>query len=87
MVRCAYAEAACGCTLACMSESPTMDECLAELPNVAHSASEAVLDLYEAIRQARRLGATYDQLVSCTGLARGTVQNVLAGKLPRFAPD
>lgn len=76
-----------GCRLSCMSDAPSMEECLSDLPNVAVRASQAVYDLYEAIRQARAAGATYDQLCSATGMVRGTVQNVLDGKTPKFAAD
>lgn len=67
-----------------MTETPSLDDCLADLPNVAHAASQAVLDLYLAIRQARMCGATYDQLISATGMARGTVQAVVDGRFPKF---
>lgn len=62
-----------------------MDDCLSELPSVAHNASVAVMELYAAIRQARECGATYDQLVAGSGLPRGTVQNIVDGKLPKFS--
>lgn len=68
-----------------MTDDVSAAECLAELPNVAHGASEAVLELYAAIRQARECGATWGQLSSATGLARSSVRDVVAGKLPRFA--
>lgn len=70
-----------------MDERVSAAECLGELPSVAVRASQGVLDLYEAIRQARAAGATYDQLVAATGMARGNVQRVVSGQFPRFAMD
>lgn len=70
-----------------MTETPSLDDVLGELPQVAHDASRAVLDLYLAIRQARCMGATYDQLVRVSGLPRGTVQNIVDGRLPKFSVD
>lgn len=70
-----------------MTDGPSLADALAELPMATDQAVSAVLELYAAVRQCRRLGATYDQLVAATGMARGTVQNVVAGQLPRFAVD
>lgn len=66
-------------------DTVTVDAALAELPDVARAASDAVLDLYGAICQARALGASYTQLERATGLSRGNVQRVVSGEVPKFA--
>jgi hypothetical protein len=71
--------------LLCMGDGPSVGDCIGELPDVAYRASEGVLELYAAIRQARALGATFDQLVAASGLSRGNVQRVVAGEIPKFA--
>jgi hypothetical protein len=42
--------------------------------------------LYQLIMDAKYGGHTYDQLQDATGLARGTLQNIVAGKAPRICP-
>jgi hypothetical protein len=69
---------------ASVSERLDADSLLVQLPRLADSAGYEVLALYEAICQAKRLGATFDQLVSASGLSRGNVQRVVNGELPKF---
>ena len=40
--------------------------------------------LYDLIRAVRAQGCTFDELQAATGLARGTLQSIVAGRRPRM---
>lgn len=48
------------------------------------TATAAVVKFYDAIREAKNCGYSYSELDGSTGLSRGTIQNIVAGKNPRF---
>lgn len=68
-----------------MTDGPSLADALSELPMTTDQAVSGVLELYAAVRQAKALGATYDQLVASTGMSRGNVQRVVSGQFPKFA--
>lgn len=51
------------------------------------NAEDAVIDFYDAIRHAKANGYSYNELDIYTGLPRGTLQNIAAGKNPRFTVE
>jgi hypothetical protein len=60
----------------------------ATLGAVAKQATEvtaAIVALYDALRSAKENGYSYNELEAATGIPRGTMQNIAAGKNPRFS--
>lgn len=60
--------------------------CMTDLADLRLAADEAVATLYQEIRRAKRSGVPYSQLERVTGLPRGTLQNICAGRSPGFTP-
>jgi hypothetical protein len=50
-------------------------------------AAADIIALYDAIREAKENGYSYNELEAATGLARGTLQNIVVGKNPRFTVE
>jgi hypothetical protein len=48
---------------------------------------DSIVELYDAIRLAKDTGYAYGELGVATGFARGTLQNIIAGKNPRFSVE
>lgn len=48
---------------------------------------DCIVALYEAIRNAKDTGYSYNELEIVTGFPRGTLQNIAAGRNPRFSVE
>lgn len=46
-----------------------------------------IYEFYQAIRQAKSNGYSYDEIETVTGLGRGTIQAIIANKNPRLTPN
>ncbi|ALA06631.1 hypothetical protein SEA_LUMOS_125 [Mycobacterium phage Lumos] len=67
------------------SPSVTTDATLSEIRERAEKITRDILALYQCIRDAKDNGYSYNELGNATGFPRGTLQNVLVGKTPRFS--
>ncbi|QDK03645.1 hypothetical protein SEA_FINNRY_123 [Mycobacterium phage Finnry] len=67
------------------SPSVTTDATLSEIRERAEKIKRDILALYQCIRAAKDNGYSYNELGNATGFPRGTLQNVLVGKTPRFS--
>ncbi|AYB70467.1 hypothetical protein SEA_SAMTY_123 [Mycobacterium phage Samty] len=63
----------------------TTDATLSEIRERAEKIKRDILALYQCIRAAKDNGYSYNELGNATGFPRGTLQNVLVGKTPRFS--
>jgi hypothetical protein len=59
---------------------------LDDLSDLVDDIRTSIDVLYDRIVIAKSDGHTYDELQVVTGLARGTLQNIVAGKMPRICP-
>ena len=60
----------------------------ATLNNIAEqtrATAVAIMQLYDAIREAKDNNYSYNELERATGMPRGTLQNIAAGRNPRFS--
>ncbi|UXA10253.1 hypothetical protein KXD97_19145 [Mycobacterium sp. SMC-8] len=67
---------------------PTIgDRTLVAINQRVHEAVTTTLKLYDLIRAAKDLGYSFLELEAATGFARGTLQNIVDGKNPRFSVE
>lgn len=64
-----------------------VDPVLADIRLKRMQAEDAVIALYDAIRWAKANGYSYSELDTYTGFSRGNIQNITAGRNPRFVMD
>lgn len=67
-----------------MSTTNNPDQTLADLRLKRMRATDAVIELYEAVREAKNNDYSYREIETHTGFPRGTIQNIIAGTNPRF---
>lgn len=69
--------------------SPSMatDSTLVDIATHTRAVTEAIVELYDAIRAAKDSGYSYNELEKATKFPRGTLQNIAAGKNPRFSVE
>jgi hypothetical protein len=60
-----------------------MDE-LGDLGDLLSEIRTNIEALYDLICDAKDSGHTYDELQKATGLARGTLQNIVKGRSPKL---
>ena len=63
---------------------PPQDATLTDISEQARAVAITLIQLYDAIREAKANGYSYQELQTATGIARGTIQNIVAGGNPRF---
>ncbi|QXO14366.1 hypothetical protein SEA_CHASER_139 [Mycobacterium phage Chaser] len=63
------------------------DATLAGIEEQARNVTAGIVALYDAIREAKESGYSYNELEIVTGFPRGTLQNIAAGKNPRFSVE
>lgn len=66
--------------------SPGMatDVTLESITASVRTVEAAIVELYDSIRAAKAQGYAYNELEKATGFPRGTLQNIAAGRNPRF---
>lgn len=67
-----------------MSTTNNPDQTLADLRLKRMRATDAVIELYEAVREAKARDYGYREIETYTGFPRGTIQNIIAGNNPRL---
>lgn len=60
------------------------DQTLADLRLKRMHAADTIIELYDAIREAKNNDYSYREIETHTGLPRGTIQNIISGDNPRF---
>ncbi|MGH3953509.1 MAG: hypothetical protein ACRDTI_05605 [Mycobacterium sp.] len=58
---------------------------LDRLAGMNDEAKTAVLAFYDEVRRAKINGASYNDIIAETNLPRGTVQNIVDGRNPRYS--
>ncbi|NOQ60811.1 hypothetical protein [Mycolicibacterium fortuitum] len=61
------------------------DDVLDDIARQRAATNEAIIALYDAIRDAKSNDYSYNELEAASGFTRGTVQNIVAGSNPRFS--
>jgi hypothetical protein len=70
-----------------MPEYAGGDRTLIAIAKRVDAVNDSTRGLYDLIRAAKELGYSYLELEAATGFARGTLQNIVDGKNPRFSVD
>lgn len=69
------------------SPDTAADATLDAITQETKKVTAALVALYDAIRTAKENDYSYNELEAATGLSRGTLQNIAAGKNPRFGVE
>lgn len=69
------------------SQNEVKDPVLTDINQRVAAITCAILALYDAIREAKENNYSYNELGIVTGMPRGTIQNIAAGKNPRFSVE
>jgi len=64
-----------------------LDAALETLAADTRAVEQAIVTLYENIRALKDTGYSYNEIELATGFPRGTIQNIAAGRNPRFSVE